>query len=146
DRIMLRSCMLAMLGALSISSAFSANGNSAPKLDKPKLESYLRYAEGYAANVQFAIDDPAPSPFQGYFRVMVHLSKGSQKLDRIYYVTPDGQRFINGNVWDLGDSPFLDTLEHLPTNGPSFGPSNAKVTIVIFGDFECPYCREFAKI
>lgn len=119
--------------------------SAAPKLNKQTFEAYVRYAEGFPAVVQIAVDDPTPSPFKGYYRVLVHLSSGAQKLDRLYYVSADGQQFIAGNIWDVNRSPFVDTLQHLPTNGPSFGPANAKITIVVFSDFECPYCRELAK-
>jgi protein-disulfide isomerase len=134
-----------ILAVLFIPSLLCAFRTAAPKIDKQKLEAYVRYAEGFSPEVKMSIDDPAPSPFTGYYRILVHLTAGTHKLDRLYYATQDGQQLINGNVWKLDASPFVDTLEHLPTDGPSFGPSKAKITMVVFSDFECPYCRDLAK-
>ncbi len=143
---MLRNCVFAVvMTALGVVNIPCESGSPTPNIDKQKFETYVRYAEGFTSEVKISIDDPAPSPFRDYYRVLVHLTAGEHKLDRLYYVTSDGQQFMTGSIWKLNESPFLDTLKHLPTDGPSFGPSNAKVTVVVFSDFECPFCRELAK-
>lgn len=141
-RIRILAALLAMLG---VAGALLAFQSPAPKIDKPKIEAYLRYAESFTSGVKMTIDDPVPSPYPGYFRLVVHLAMGPQQAERVYYISSDGVRIVNGAIWNLNETPFLDTLQHLTTEGPAFGSETARVTIVIFSDFECPYCREFAK-
>lgn len=118
-----------------------------PKLDKAHLVSYLRYAEGWTDNVEAVVDDPKPCSIPGYLEVDVHLTFARGKLDRVYYLSADGKSLVSGSVYDLGDSPFKASLQKLTTaNAPSKGQENAPVTIVVFSDFECPYCKDESKL
>jgi protein-disulfide isomerase len=118
-----------------------------PKFDKQAVEKYLRYAEGYAAQVEIAVDDPTPSPIPGFNELHVHLKAGTNEAVRIYYVTPNAEQIVSGALYDLRKSPFATNLPKLKEEGaPATGPENAAVKVYVFSDFECPYCREEAKI
>jgi protein-disulfide isomerase len=117
-------------------------------LDKSTLEAYLRHVDLYRGAVQFKIDDPKPSKYlHGFSEVMVHLTFESGSKDDLYYISDDGQTIVRGDVFNVNQSPFQANVDRLTTkDAPSFGPANAPVTIVEFGDLQCPDCRMEAPV
>lgn len=116
--------------------------------DKATLEAYLRHVELYRGAVTFQIDDPKPSKdLPGFSEVGVHLTFDGGNKDELYYVSKDGQIVISGDIYHINENPFQSNVEKLTTaDQPTFGPANAPVTIIEFGDLECPDCRMEAPI
>jgi protein-disulfide isomerase len=134
------------IAMFAVSLAWAAPGKGA--LDKATFEKYLRHIELYRGEVTIQIDDPKPSKYlPGFSEVPVHLMFNSAQKDEMYYVSADGQTIVKGDVFDLDKQPYQANLDKLTlADQPSFGPADAPVTIVEFGDFECPDCKMEAPI
>jgi thiol:disulfide interchange protein DsbC len=90
--------------------------------------------------------DVAMSPIPGLYEVTMG--------GLIAYVSADGKYLLSGNVYDL-DSQVNLTATRLnaarakalaaasESNMIVFGPANAKMTVTVFTDIDCGYCRKF---
>jgi hypothetical protein len=58
------------------------------------------------------------------------------------YVSPDGARYLAGNLWDFSMDPREERKRRMDLSVPRFqGRPDAAVTIVEYADMECGYCR-----
>jgi protein-disulfide isomerase len=116
-------------------------------LDKAAFEVYVRHLFVWGAPIQVKIDDPKPSQLPGFVDVKVAASAGNATQEETFYVSKDGQKIVRGVVFDVANNPFKPELDKLKTQfEPSFGTPGATVVVVVFSDFQCPFCREEAKM
>ena len=145
---MFRSLLLSLTAVACFVAAGPAQTTRKSALDKPTMEAYVRHLFVMDKRIAVQVSDAKPSAdLPGFDEVTVHASLGPQSQDFKFYVSKDGSKIFQANVFDVNNNPFKPDLEKLKTEGAAnFGTQGAPVVLVEFSDFECPFCKQEATM
>lgn len=123
-------------------SAAAKPASSANLPTEATVDAFLKQMFGWNQDLTWKIADIKPAEAQGFSEVTaVFNTPQGQQVFRVY-ITPDQKFAFTGDMVPFGADPFAAARSILKgANGPSHGPADAPVTIVEFGDLECPACK-----
>jgi protein-disulfide isomerase len=116
---------------------------SAPPDLARKIERQMRAFYNIPAEVHVVVGAMTPSTdWPAYDTVSVTIDGGpGKKSDSKFLISKDRNTMLRLVKFDLTKDPFADVMSKIDTAGrPSRGAKSAKVVLVNFDDFECPFC------
>jgi len=113
----------------------------APNELNKKIERQLRFTYKLPPSVKVTVSAPHSSDFPNYDALTVTFDDQGHKQHYDFLLSKDQKMLMRMTKMDLGQDPYAEVMKKIDVKGrPIRGNPNAKVVVVNYDDFQCPYC------
>lgn len=107
-----------------------------------KIEHQVRSFYNLPAEVKVTVGSISPSSdVPGFDSVGVKLNGDGKEKDYTFLISKDRNTLLRVTKFDLSKDAYSELMSKIDIKGrPTRGAKNAKVVVVNFDDFECPFC------
>jgi protein-disulfide isomerase len=139
--------LLICLGC-SAQSAAPASQSTGPSTDiNQKIEHRVRAYYSIPADVQITVGALRASDFPNYDALTVKMEGQGKKTEYEFLLSKDQKTLLRMTKMDLTTDPYAETMKKIDVAGRPFrGNKDAKVVVVNYDDFECPFCSKMHQV
>jgi protein-disulfide isomerase len=127
---------LALIGPGCKAQTSNASGALDPEVAH-RIRTEIRSRYSVPPQIQINLSEPGPSNQPGYDQIVVTFTGGSHSTTHDFLISKDRKTLAHLETIDISH----DIMSKIDVKGrPVRGNANAKVTIINYDDFQCPYC------
>jgi protein-disulfide isomerase len=132
----------AFLVLLLICLGCSAQSPPSPSLDIARVvERQVRAHYSLPPDVKVILGSLRSSEFANYDALTITFAGATKKQEFEFLLSRDHKTLVRLTKLDLTTDPYADIMKKIDVTGrPTRGNKDAKVTVVNYDDFECPFC------
>jgi len=108
-----------------------------------RIERQVRAYTEAPPDSQIMLGPRTPSSWKGYDNLPVTIAANGISKTVNFLIAKDGSKLLYLTEIDLNEDPYAKNMKRIDLTGrPVRGAENGTVTVVVYDDFQCPFCAK----
>ena len=108
-----------------------------------RIERQVRAYTEVPPQAQISFGARTPAKFPGYDNLPVFIEASGVKKTLNFLLAQDGSKLLYITEIDLREDPYARNMRRIDISGrPWRGAEDGKVSVVVYDDFQCPFCAK----
>ena len=139
SHLMVRCLSFLLFGTMLLAQQFAP---LTPELQR-RIERQVRAYTEVPPDARISLGTRSASNFNGYENLPVTIEGNGTKKSLNFLLAKDGSKLLYMTEIDLNEDPYARNMRRIDVTGrPWRGAQDAKVSVVVYDDFECPFCAK----